>query len=165
MKNFALEIFAVTNLFCIGICLGENELARGWNENINWVKLEEGEKLAQTSKQPMMLVIHKSWCGACKALKPQFALSKQIEELSTNFVMVNTLDDEEPKDPKFAPDGGYIPRILFRDPEGNILSDIFNIQGSDKYKYYYSDPVQIVAAMERCIEKMKSAPPSESGEL
>ena len=29
------------------------------------------------------------------------------------FLIELLQDDQEPKDPKFSPDGGYIPRILF----------------------------------------------------
>ena len=71
-----------------------------------FLDLDSGLELAKTEEKPLMLVIHKSWCGACKNLKPKFAESTEIAELSRNFVMVNTLDDEEPKDDKYAPDGG-----------------------------------------------------------
>lgn len=47
------------------------------------------------------------------AFKPKFAGSAAALELSQHFVMVNTIDNEEPKETKYEPDGGYIPRILF----------------------------------------------------
>jgi protein-disulfide reductase (glutathione) len=145
----------------MGLCLGDNDLSNGWNDNIDWMKMDEGEKLSQSSNKPLMLVIHKSWCGACKALKAQFSVSKEIEELSNAFVMVNTM---EPTDVKFAPDGGYIPRILFIDPQGTVLNDIYNESGNPQYKYYYYDTAHVLTSMKRCLEKMKAFKPS-SGEL
>ena len=70
-------------------------------------------------------------------------------ELSEDFVMVNLGDDEEPSDPKYKPDGGYIPRILFFHPDGSFLPEITNTDGNPKYKYYHYDPQSVLESMDQ----------------
>ena len=38
-----------------------------------------------------MVLIHKSWCGACKQFGPMVALSSEVEELSKELIMINLL--------------------------------------------------------------------------
>ncbi|XP_074641820.1 thioredoxin domain-containing protein 12-like [Tubulanus polymorphus] len=153
ISKFTTEIMILLGFFAI-LChtaLG-NSLSNGWGDNIDWVKFDDGVKLSKESGKPLMLVIHKSWCGACKSLKPLFAQSKEIEKLSKNFVMVNTLDDAEPDDSKYSPDGGYIPRILFQDSEGNVNKNLYNQAGNAEYKFYYYDPEDIGTTMKAAIK-------------
>lgn len=141
------------------VIVAANDLARGFNDDISWVTFEEGKKLSTEQNKPLLLLIHKSWCGACKALKPHFATSKEIEELSKEFVMVNVVDEEEPSDKAFAPDGGYIPRIIFIDPAGNVLTDVINEKGNESYKYYYHSPEDIVESMSRVLGRQAEQKP------
>ncbi|ESO89682.1 hypothetical protein LOTGIDRAFT_234262 [Lottia gigantea] len=157
MADFSI-ISLVSLIICITLSTA-NELARGWNDKIDWVKLEDGLKISQTEQKPLMIVIHKSWCGACKALMPKFAESKEIEELSKQFVMVNSRDDEEPNESQYTPDGGYIPRILFLDSSGKVRKEFINENGNESYKYYYPAVSHIVESMEKVLKA------KEKGEL
>ncbi|XP_071117402.1 thioredoxin domain-containing protein 12-like [Haliotis cracherodii] len=132
-----------------------NQYARGWGDDIEWVSLEDGLAKAKAENKPLMLLIHKSWCGACKALKPKFAETKGIISLSKQFIMVNTENEEEPSDKQYSPDGGYIPRILFLDPEGKVRKEFINEAGNDRYKYYYPDTEGIVASMQNVMEAVE----------
>eukprot|EP00750_Incisomonas_marina_P008550 INCI15512.3.p2 GENE.INCI15512.3~~INCI15512.3.p2 ORF type:complete len:164 (-),score=35.58 INCI15512.3:519-1010(-) len=129
--------------------------SNGWNDNIDWVAVSDATAVAKETGKPIMTVIHKSWCGACKALKPQFAASEEIEALSSNFVMVNALDDDEPKGEGWKPDGGYIPRIIFSDSSGEIHPEIHE-GPNPKYLYFYSSPAPIVKAMNSALSALGS---------
>uniref|UniRef100_A0A0P4WF03 Thioredoxin domain-containing protein 12 n=1 Tax=Scylla olivacea TaxID=85551 RepID=A0A0P4WF03_SCYOL len=124
----------------------------GLGELYEWHTLEEGLQISQKTGKPLMLIIHKSWCGACKAFKPKFAESAAALELSKHFVMVNTMDKEEPKESKYEPDGGYIPRILFIDSKGDVRPEIYNKNGNPEYKFFYHDDKSVVESMKQAKE-------------
>eukprot|EP01147_Barroeca_monosierra_P009311 gene9311-1578_t len=114
-RDFVMKTVSIALLLLIavnGVVSAEN-LARGWGDSVAWRTLDAGSVEAAETGKPLMLLIHKSWCGACKSLKPKLASSDEFAELSKYFVMVNLQDDEEPDDAAYAPDGRYIPRILF----------------------------------------------------
>ncbi|KAJ7357775.1 Thioredoxin domain-containing protein 12 [Desmophyllum pertusum] len=150
LHSFTLLIY--TGLLCLFTVDGL--LGKGFGDHLDWKTYSEGLKEAQSSHKPVMLIIHKSWCGACKALKPKFAQSKEIEELSKKFVMINVEDEEEPQDTKFQLDGSYIPRIFILDSSGRVQKDIYNKKGNPSYKYYYGSTPGIVDSMKEALENM-----------
>jgi protein-disulfide reductase (glutathione) len=132
------------------------DLARGWGDAIAWRSLPEGLVQAASEDKPLCLLIWKTWCGACKALRPKFAASSAILAESSNFVMVNVVDDEEPQDAKYKPGGaGYIPRVLFLRPDGSVMSDVQS--GNDQYKYFFGEPEGIVGAMRVAAKRAAAA--------
>ena len=42
----------------------------------------------------IQVLIHKTWCGACRNLKPKVAEDEALAKYSSNLIMVNMEDDE-----------------------------------------------------------------------
>ncbi|EYB88213.1 hypothetical protein Y032_0251g193 [Ancylostoma ceylanicum] len=132
-----------------------NPLAHGFGEDIDWVPWDDAIEKALDNNKPIFLLIHKTWCHACKALKKTFQQSnarKAFKKLSEYFIMVNTEDDEEPFEEEYRPDGKYIPRLLFLDKNGDLLEQFKNKKAEYKnYAYYYSSPADIINSMKEVL--------------
>uniref|UniRef100_F7I0E2 Thioredoxin domain containing 12 n=1 Tax=Callithrix jacchus TaxID=9483 RepID=F7I0E2_CALJA len=130
---------------------GHNGLGKGFGDHIHWRTLEDGKKEAAASGLPLMVIIHKSWCGACKALKPKFAESTEISELSHNFVMVNL---ECLKYLSIVIAAKPCAILSITDPSGKVHPEIINENGNPSYKYFYVSAEQVVQGMKEAQERL-----------
>ncbi|XP_029315468.1 anterior gradient protein 3-like isoform X1 [Cottoperca gobio] len=123
--------------------------SRGWGVNISWIKnYEEGLLNIATSQKPLMVIHHKVDCPHSRALKKLFAADKAIQKMAKeDFIMLNMIEDTTDKN--MAPDGYYVPRILFVDPSMTVRTDIV---GKHKLAYSYGPE-----DMENLAENMRKA--------
>ena len=126
--------------------------SHGFNDAIAWRSLDEGLAQAAQEGRPLMLVVHASWCGKCKALRPAFQRSELVE-LSRKFVMVNADQDQTPAVLSYAPDGTYIPRVLFFDPQTGEVDPSLKNPRRDRHRYFYMVRDDIVGTMKRALER------------
>lgn len=130
--------------------------AHGFNDAIAWVSLDDGLAEAARTGKPVMLLVHASWCSKCKALRPAF-FDPRLVEASRQFVMVNVDQDEVPQVKAYAPDGEYIPRILFLDPSTGEVDASLKNPGRRRFLYFYGPQDDLVSVMERARARHGSA--------
>ncbi|CAL1532161.1 unnamed protein product [Lymnaea stagnalis] len=145
-------IFALAASALLGSVAAAAEQVKTWGR-INWVTMKDGQRLVKEQGKPAMVVFHKPWCRACKALRPRFANSREIEQLSNDFIMISVEEEEVPKNSELSPDGAYIPRILFMDPEGKVLNHVYNQKGNKQYRYYYAETASIIDSMKNVLKQ------------
>lgn len=126
--------------------------ANGWGEEIAWRSFDEGLAEAKKERMPLMLVVHTSWCSKCKSLKKSTFRDTALHELSEDFVMVNVDQDAEPAATEYAPDGTYIPRVMFLDPDGKLDQELHNPRPS-RFKYFYLPQDDLVSTMRKALER------------
>jgi protein-disulfide reductase (glutathione) len=102
---------------------------------------------------------------------------KKLKELSQSFLLINVAGEENnsfdvsmrmpacssyqicmydmhatPEQPTcmqatYAPDGGYIPRMLFAEPSGKLRPEITNPSSGEQHKYFYQSVDQVMLSM------------------
>jgi protein-disulfide reductase (glutathione) len=125
--------------------------ANGWGETIAWRPFSEGLAEAKRERMPVMLVVHTAWCGKCKALKHSAFRDPALHALSERFVMVNLDQDSQPEALDYAPDGSYIPRVVFLDPDGRLDAALHNPRPS-RFAYFYAPSDDLLGTMQRALE-------------
>lgn len=126
--------------------------ANGWGDEIAWRTLEEGRREAQQLDRPLMLIVWTTWCSKCRALKQSFAANPEIHALSREFVMVNADQDALPEVSEHAPDGDYIPRLIFFGADGRVDEGVVN-DARQSSIYFYSPVDDVAAKMRLALER------------
>lgn len=133
--------------------------AENWNSpEIAWHDLPSGVRTATVTRKPVIMVFHASWCTACRQYRTLFQ-NPEIVSLAKGFVMI-LIDADKNREANgaFSPDGTYVPRTLFLDPEGNIQA---SIRGSDPKFPHTIDikkPDELLSLMRKAKDSL--APPS-----
>ncbi|XP_073329287.1 anterior gradient protein 3-like [Pagrus major] len=130
------------------------DLSRGWGTSIKWVKTyAEGLEKMVRSQKPLMVIHHKEDCPYSQALKKAFVANKSIMKVAREgFIMVNLV--EETEDKNLAPDGYYVPRILFVDPSMTVRTDIQGKHRDHLYAYEPADLEHLANNMQRARVQM-----------
>ncbi|MEQ1651193.1 MAG: thioredoxin family protein [Hyphomicrobium sp.] len=91
---------------------------------INWRDPKSGIYEATKTGKPVIMVMHATWCSACKRYRAVFK-DAGIVAASKDFVMI-LVDAEKEKEINgaFSPDGTYVPRTLFIDTEGEVSNSL-----------------------------------------
>ena len=112
------------------------QLDQKWGSKLQWYTWSAGLALAKKTKRPLCVVVYTDWCPKCKKLGPLFQDS-EVEKLAQQVVMVRQNQDERPEWlTRIAQFGSYVPRFLFFNAQGDVLSDI---KGPvDRYPYFYT---------------------------
>ncbi|KAB5577277.1 hypothetical protein PHYPO_G00208060 [Pangasianodon hypophthalmus] len=155
MARWSLYVFLL--LFSCDLALSKKKksvqtLSRGWGDDISWVQTyEEGLKKMTESNKPLMVIHHLDDCPYSQALKKAFAEHKSIQKMAKeDFIMLNLV--HETTDPNMAPDGYYVPRILFVDPTLTVRTDITGKYTNRKYTY---EPEDLDFLEENMLKAMK----------
>lgn len=97
------------------------EHADQWNAPaIAWRDMQTGVPEAIKTGKPVLMVMHATWCTACRRYREVFKDERVITQ-SKKFVMI-LVDVQTYPDVNgaFAPDGTYVPRTLFVDSDGEV---------------------------------------------
>lgn len=73
--------------------------------------LDTAKRTANVEGKPVMVIVHATYCSACKKLLPDLVANKDVKELSKKFVVIHSVDGSDPQAENFTPAHSYYPRF------------------------------------------------------
>lgn len=136
-----------------------------WNgAEISWLDVPTGIKEATVTKKPVLMVLHATWCPACKRYREVFK-SRDVVDVSKKFIMILVDIDKYPDiNGGFAPDGTYIPRTLFLDAEGNVSSKYVGKDPKYLHSIDLNDPAELLGLMRAAAEVASPPAPTQAAQ-
>jgi protein-disulfide reductase (glutathione) len=125
MKSATLSILALIAVaFAAALparATGNAELSDVWNAPaIAWLDKDAGLAEAKKTGKPVVMVFHAQWCPNCRQYRAVFQ-DPAVIEAAKGFVMILVDIDRHPEtNAAYAPDGPYVPRTIFLDPDGKL---------------------------------------------
>jgi thioredoxin-like negative regulator of GroEL len=140
------------------------ELADGWNgAEIQWRDMGSGVKESIRTGKPALIVFHATWCKVCVHFRAVFK-DAGIVAASRDIVMILVDIDKQPDlNGSFAPDGGYVPRTVFVNSEGDILHDLQSSNPEYRYSADVDSPKELLSLMRRAGAKAAKPAQGPSG--
>ncbi|XP_028672851.1 anterior gradient protein 2 homolog [Erpetoichthys calabaricus] len=131
-------------------------LSRGWGDELFWTQTyEEALYRARSNNKPLMVIHHLEDCPHSQALKKVFANHREIQKMAEeDFILLNLVF--ETADKNLAPDGQYVPRVIFVDPTLTVRADITGRYGNRLYAYEPADIGLLASNMEKAKKLLKS---------
>lgn len=99
------------------------EGAADWNgAEINWRDVRSGIYETSQGGKTAIMVFHAPWCTSCRRYREVFK-DPGVVAASKSFVMI-LIDGDADKmsNGAFSPDGTYVPRTIFLNSEGDVLT-------------------------------------------
>lgn len=127
---------------------GDTAAMERWNAGeISWFSFDEGVEAAQASGKPAMAIVQAEWCPRCTEYAALYGQDAVVES-TEDFVMI-WLDEDDPAAARLAPDGGYVPRTVFLQPDGT--ADTSLTSGHPRYGHFLNpvDSAPLLALMDR----------------
>lgn len=137
------------------------ESAEAWNgAEINWRDIRSGIREASQTKKTVIMVFHAPWCQACKKYRSVFR-DRRIVEASKDFIMI-LIDGDADKytNGAFAPDGTYVPRTIFLNSEGDVLSKYTSKDPKFPHSLDVNSPEELLSLMRKAAAGNAPAQPA-----
>lgn len=159
MKQLALGLLAIV-LVAVPAVARTPDMAEAWNgAEIAWHDMASGVPEAERTGKTALLVFHATWCQVCRQLRTVFK-DPEIVAASRDLVMILIDVDKEPDlNGAFAPDGGYVPRTVFVDPEGNVIESLQSANPKYHYSAEPSGPEELLSLMRRAAAIVRKPAP------